>query len=207
MVKNKLAKYPLIFIMGAGTASGKDMVTNFLKKKVKFIISSSQVTRPKRKGETNGIYKFISQEKFNRLLEEDKLLEYHKHFDHYYGTLKSTITKNINKNIVMKQIDIVGMNNLKTDPKFYYNKKNHTILINNNIIKVYFIGIKRKSLLNNILSYIKRNSFDITFFDRLLRSIKERNYVIKNCDFVILNPENHPEIAANDLHKILKGLN
>jgi guanylate kinase len=204
--KRKNKQYPVIFILGAATASGKDTVMKLLKKQLDYKISPSQTTRNKRRGEKNGIYKFITLTAFKKHIKNNDFLEYDQHFGNYYGTLKSSILKNIKKGVVIKQIDISGMKKIKKNSELKYNKKTNTLKINNQTIKTYFVGIKRKSLFNNISSYIKRGSLDHTFFSRILRMLKERNYVIKNADYIILNPENHAEIAANNFYKLIKKL-
>lgn len=55
-------------------------------------LSISVTTRKRRPGEASGRdYHFVSIEEFNALVDEGKLLEYAKVFDHYYGTPRAPV--------------------------------------------------------------------------------------------------------------------
>jgi guanylate kinase len=102
----------LIFIISAPSGTGKTTVINeFLKKHKKdFVLSISVTTRKPRINEKDGRdYYFISKEKFKEYIKKNKFLEYAKILDNYYGTLKSTVLKSINRGLnVIMDIDVQG---------------------------------------------------------------------------------------------------
>jgi guanylate kinase len=107
-VKNK----GLIFIVSAPSGTGKTtVIKRFLKHhKRDFVLSISVTTRRPRKNEKNGRdYYFISMEKFKEHIRKGMFLEYARILDNYYGTLKATVLKSINKGLnVIMDIDVQG---------------------------------------------------------------------------------------------------
>lgn len=84
-----------LFIVSGPSGSGKDTVLKEFFKicpEVEFSISS--VTRPMRAGEIEGEkYNFISREKFELMIAEDRLLEHNVFVGNYYGTPKAPVEK------------------------------------------------------------------------------------------------------------------
>lgn len=73
-------------------------------------LSVSATTRKMREGEENGVhYYFISTEEFKSMIEEDELIEYDHHFEHYYGTPKARVVELLEagKNVIL-EIDVNG---------------------------------------------------------------------------------------------------
>ncbi|WP_330463397.1 guanylate kinase [Metamycoplasma gateae] len=87
-----MEKKLIIFTGPSGV--GKGTVEQFLfnQPDLKLKLSVSITTRNPREGEVDGIhYYFVPVETFETFIKENKLLEYSKHFDNYYGTLYSEI--------------------------------------------------------------------------------------------------------------------
>lgn len=96
----------VILITGpSGVGKGTIEKELFKDEKLNLVFSVSATTRPKREGEIEGYhYFFIEKDKFFKLIEEDKFLEYNNHFDNYYGTLTSEVEKKLsqNKNVLIE---------------------------------------------------------------------------------------------------------
>lgn len=76
-----------IAICGAG-ASGKDYLRKKMEKKG-FIHSISYTSRSQREGEQHGVdYYYISRQEFEKMIEEDKFIEWDEFNGNYYGTTK-----------------------------------------------------------------------------------------------------------------------
>ncbi|ENY69197.1 Guanylate kinase [Metamycoplasma auris 15026] len=83
-----------IIIFSGPSAVGKGTIEKslFANKDLKLKLSVSATTREKREGEIDGVhYYFVPFDIFETFIKEEKFLEYSKHFDNYYGTLKSEI--------------------------------------------------------------------------------------------------------------------
>lgn len=100
-----------VFIISGPSGSGKDTLLKKLFEQcpeLKFSISS--ITRGMREGEVEGEkYNFISREKFESMIKEDKLLEYNVYVNNYYGTPREPVEKAVaeNKDIFI-EVDVNG---------------------------------------------------------------------------------------------------
>jgi len=98
MNKTKTLRKGLMLVLSSPSGAGK---TSICKKVIsldkKITLSVSYTTRPKRKSEKNGKdYVFVSKEKFEDLKKQNFFIEFAKVFDHWYGTPKNFIEKNLN---------------------------------------------------------------------------------------------------------------
>ena len=100
-----------VFIISGPSGSGKDTLLKKLFEKcpeLKFSISS--ITRGMREGEVEGEkYNFISREKFESMIKEDKLLEYNVYVNNYYGTPREPVEKAVSENKdIFIEVDVNG---------------------------------------------------------------------------------------------------
>ena len=81
-----------------------------MKKHPDTAFSVSATTRKPREGEVHGQhYFFLTREKFDRLIENDGLLEHAQFAGNYYGTPKEAVEKNLEKGIdVVLEIEVQG---------------------------------------------------------------------------------------------------
>ena len=121
----------IMVILSSPSGVGKTTLTKKIQQKYhNFKISVSHTTRSPRSNEIDGIdYHFVSKEKFQELISENKFYEHAKIFENYYGTLKSEVDKTILKNDIIFDIDWQGTKQLS---KFK----------NLNLIKIYLITDK-----------------------------------------------------------------
>ena len=82
-----------VFIVSGPSGSGKDtLLVELFKKCPEIGFSISSITRDMRVGEKQGEkYNFISREEFEKMIEEDNLLEYNVYLGNYYGTPKAPV--------------------------------------------------------------------------------------------------------------------
>ena len=85
----------ILVILSSPSGVGKTTLTKKIQQKYNnFKISVSHTTRSPRSNEVDGVdYHFVSNEKFKKLINENKFYEYAKIFDNYYGTLKENVDK------------------------------------------------------------------------------------------------------------------
>jgi len=99
-----------LVIISGPSGSGKTSICKILTKNPKIKQSVSYTTRKPRDGERNGIeYCFIEKSEFEKLIKENKFIEYAEYCGNLYGTPVSTIKEAIdNKEIIILAIDVKG---------------------------------------------------------------------------------------------------
>lgn len=107
----------MILIFGAPSGSGKSTLVNYLlNKRTDLEFSVSVTTRPPRGQEINGKeYYFITNSEFQKLIQEDKLVEWQQVYSGtFYGTLRSEIERiEAKQHHVIFDVDVKGGANLK----------------------------------------------------------------------------------------------
>ena len=105
-----------LLVLSGPSGSGKGTVSEALMKNNDDIIFSTSVTtRTPRPGEVNGEnYFFASREEFEKMVENDELLEHAFVHTNYYGTPKKFVFDEIEKGeIVLLEIDVQGALQIK----------------------------------------------------------------------------------------------
>ena len=101
----------LLFVLSAPSGTGKDTVINTLKQQgMDFYVVPSVTTRAPRPGESEGSpYHFVSQETFDRLVDQGELLEHAKVHGNWYGQPRQPIRDNLaaGRDVLLK-IDVKG---------------------------------------------------------------------------------------------------
>ena len=112
----ELQKQGRIIVVSGPSGVGKTtLVETILEHSSSIVRSVSTTTRLPRSGETDGVdYHFLPKSEFERLIEQNGLVEWTKYGENYYGTLKSTLESTIKagKDIVLT-IDVDGAIQLK----------------------------------------------------------------------------------------------
>ena len=89
-----LNKDGVIIVLSSPSGAGKTTIVKKLSLKENFKISISYTTRIPRINEINGKdYYFITKYDFDKLIENDELLEYAKVFNNFYGSSKRKFLK------------------------------------------------------------------------------------------------------------------
>lgn len=107
---------PFLIIISSPSGAGKTtLCKKIIESDSSIIMSISSTTRSKRSNEIDGRhYNFISPEKFEELKKNGEFLEYATVFNNKYGTLKSQVEENLNKNkSVLFDIDWQGARQIK----------------------------------------------------------------------------------------------
>ena len=109
------------FIVISGPSGvGKGTLIKMLQEKYKELdkklyLSVSCTTRKPRDYEVDGVnYYFISEEQFDKYIEEEAFVEYARTFTYHYGTLKSEIERSIDAGLdMLLELNVVGAENIK----------------------------------------------------------------------------------------------
>lgn len=105
----------LLVISGPSGVGKGTVLHDLMNTQTNLVYSVSATTRKKRDGEIEGVsYFYISHEEFEKMIEEDKFLEYAHVHNNYYGTPKDFVENKINEGkIVILEIDVQGALNIK----------------------------------------------------------------------------------------------
>ncbi len=180
---------PKLFVISAPSGCGKTTIAReILRIHPEIDFSVSVTTRPRRSTEIHGKdYFFTTKEEFESNITEDKLVEWQKIYDHYYGTLKEEVKKSLDAgSSIIFDIDVLGALSIKK----YFPKE--TILI--------FIDVPNQDVLIQRLKDRKTENEE-TMKKRIARV--EMEFAKKNnFDYVILN--DNLQKAVEEVHKIIK---
>jgi guanylate kinase len=164
-----------LFSFSAPSGCGK---TTILKKILKMFpdiyFSISATTREKRENEIHEQdYYFLTREEFQKHLDNDGFIEWNKHFNNFYGTLKSDIEKHrLEGKSIIFDIDVNGTINLKKyDP---------------NTISIFIKPPSIESLKQRLV--MRGTETDENIIIRLKRA-KEEIEKSKNFDYIIINDD------------------
>ncbi len=100
-----------LFIVSAASGAGKTSLVKALVDSTQgVIVSVSCTTRAKRPGEVDGVdYHFVTEARFQAMLEQGGFLEHARVFDNQYGTSKSWVQKRLQEGLdVILEIDWQG---------------------------------------------------------------------------------------------------
>jgi len=163
----------IMVILSSPSGVGKTTLTKKIQQKYKsFKISVSLTTRTPRSNEVNGVdYHFVSHEKFQELIEENKFYEYAKIFENYYGTLKKNVDETILNNDIIFDIDWQGTKQLSKFKKL-------------KLTKIYLITDNKDELKNRLINRNQNTEEEVkkrfNSFDEDIKHWNDYDYVIIN---------------------------
>lgn len=108
----------LVVVSGFSGAGKGTLMKELLKRYDNYALSISATTRAPREGEKDGKeYFFVSKEQFEKMRDEQKLIEYTQYVNHYYGTPKEYVEQKMaeGKDVIL-EIEIQGA--LKVKKRF-----------------------------------------------------------------------------------------
>lgn len=172
----------MLIVISGPSGSGKGTVVKELNGDDKFALSISMTTRNPRPGEVNGKdYFFCTKEEFEKVRDEGGLLEHAQFVGNMYGTPKSYVIDQIQRNkVVILEIDVVGALQVKELFK-------DCVLI--------FLMPENKEILRERL--VGRNTEEPAVIERRLKKADEELKLISKYDYLIIN-----DLVENAVHKI-----
>ena len=111
----------VMIILSSPSGAGKTTLVSLLSKLDNFEVSISHTTRQPRANEVHDKdYYFITEDKFNRLINDQEFLEYAKVFNNFYGTTRTPVIDKLNKGKnVLFDIDWQGADQIKNKKLAY----------------------------------------------------------------------------------------
>ena len=180
----------VMVILSSPSGAGKTTLVNLLSKQDNFEISVSHTTRQPRPNEIpNKDYFFVNDEEFRRLINNQEFLEYAKVFKNYYGTTRTPVIDNLNKNKnVLFDIDWQGADQIR-------NKKLDYKLI------TFFILPPSKEILFNRLS--NRDMKDKLIVEERMKQFERDMLHWINYDYVVINDD--LDECYSKIHNLIKA--
>jgi len=182
-------KEGIVVILSSPSGAGKTTLVKEISRRNNFQISISHTTRKPRSNEIEGKdYFFVSDSEFERLINDDKFLEYAKVFKHYYGSSKDVVFKKLNngENIIF-DIDWQGTQQIK-------NQK-----LNYKIVTIFILPPSRDELYNRLLN---RDRNDEKIAKERMTQFNEDVLHWKDYDFTVINDD-----IENCYKKIINFIN
>lgn len=186
MTEKKIT-YPIIIIMGA-SGSGKTKITELAFPKEAKIVSFT--TRKKRWREEEGIdYYFINQQKFEKLIEGNQLIEYDLYDGNYYGVGREEILRKAKKHVVYNVLTLKGFQALRAE-------------LGEQVIPV-FLDVSKKNILKRLK---KRNESEESIKKR--SAIYEKDMEIKKAlqvydNLYIIDGDQNIQTTVTELKQII----
>lgn len=109
-----MSKGKLLVLSGPSGVGKGTVVGELVKRRDDMCFSVSATTREPRPGEQDGVsYFFVTKEMFENMIEQNKLLEYAKFVDNYYGTPRAYVEQKLEegKNVIL-DIEVQGARNI-----------------------------------------------------------------------------------------------
>ena len=105
----------IMIILSSPSGAGKTTLVSLLSRLDNFVVSISHTTRKPRPKEINEKdYFFVSNEEFDKLINNEEFLEYAKVFNNFYGTTRTPVIDKLNKGKnVLFDIDWQGADQIK----------------------------------------------------------------------------------------------
>ncbi len=171
----------LVVVSGPSGAGKGTICKELIKNNPQIKVSISTTTRKPRVGEKDNVnYFFVIEDEFQRMVHENKFLEYAIVYDNYYGTPKQYVMNNLqNGNDVLLEIDIVGA--LQIKKRF------------DDAVFIFILPPTLGELKNRIVNRGTENTSDIE--KRYSAAISEIKQVIKY-DYAVIN-DSVPDAVQN----------
>ena len=172
----------LVLIMGP-SGVGKSVILKRLRESNPNIhFPRSATTRAKRPGEGDDLYRFVSEEAFDHLINDKKVLEWAiVHNGARYGTLVDEIIPYIEQGkIVLREVDVQGFDSIRSNPFFAGENAPYTL-------QSLFILPESKAQL--IAHITKRAPIGEEELKRRIASMEKELEYAEHCDVAVKNIE------------------
>ena len=174
----------IMIILSSPSGAGKTTLVKLLSERRDFITSISHTTRTPRSNEVDGKdYYFVNIEKFEKMIDEKKFLEYAKVFKNFYGTTKLTVFEELKKgNNVIFDIDWQGTSQIISQK------------LKNKLLTFFILPPSREELFKRLSN---RDMKDKLIAEERMKQFDKDVLHWKDYDYVIIN--NDLEVCYNQI--------
>ena len=186
----------LVLIIGP-SGVGKSVILQGLRKRhPELVFPKSATTRPRRKGEGDDLYRFLSEEEFDRALADNAFIEWARvHGGGRYGTLKEEILPAIEAGkTVVREVDVQGFESIRTDPLFAGDRAPYRL------VSVFILPEDRERLIQRIKDRAPMAEDELA---RRIASMDHELGLAPLCDVRVLNREGKLEETLKEVEEVL----
>jgi guanylate kinase len=184
----------LVLLIGP-SGVGKSVILKRLRSMhPEFHIPRSATTRGRREGEGDELYHFVTDEKFDQLIEEKKILEWAiVHEGARYGTMYDEIIPFIEEGkIVVREVDVQGFLSIQNHPIF-----------KDGLHPLQSIFVMPESPEQLIAHIQKRSPMTEDELSRRLKSMEKELAYANHCSNVVINKEDMLDDTIVDVEKLI----
>lgn len=179
----------VLTVVSGFSGSGKGTIMKALLKKYdNYALSISATTRSPREGERNGReYFFKTKEEFQRLIEEDQLIEYAQYVENYYGTPREYVERCLDegKDVIL-EIEVQGARKIKAK-----------------IPEAVLIFVTPPSAKELRARLVGRGTESMEVIESRLNRANEEAVVMPDYDYLLVNDD--LEQCVEDMHGIIQA--
>jgi guanylate kinase len=186
----------LVLIIGP-SGVGKSVILRELKKRhPEIVFPRSATTRKRRAGEGDELYRFVSDEEFDRLIEQGELLEWAVvHGGARYGTIASEILPAIDAGkIVVREVDVQGFESIRSHRHFRGEGAAYPLL------SLFILPENKEQLIEHIQKRAPIAGEELT---RRIASVERELTYAENCDKRVINREGHLKQTIGEVEHLL----
>lgn len=156
----------------------------------------SATTRPRRSGEGDDLYRFVSDKEFDDLLHKRHILEWAVvHGGARYGTLLDEIIPYIDRGItVIREVDVQGFESIRTHLLFTGQYARYPLKT------IFILPENKEQLLEHIT---KRAPIEKEELDRRIASMEKELSFAKDCTVQVINREGKLEETLKEVENII----
>lgn len=184
----------LVLIIGP-SGVGKSVILKQLRERhPEFHIPRSATTRARREGESADLYHFVSDEAFNALIEDDKILEWAiVHSGARYGTMYDEIVPFVEHGkIVVREVDVQGFVSIQNHPIFKDGQ--------HRLQSIFILPESEEQLIDHIR---KRSEMSDDELKRRLESMHKELSYADHCTAKVINHEGKVEDAIAEVEDLI----
>jgi len=180
---------PLLFVLSGLSGVGKDAILTRLRQSgypLEFIITVT--TRPQRTSEKDGVhYHFVSDNRFQELINSNELLEWAKVYGNWYGIPKAPVRQALNsgKDVIVK-VDVQGAATVKKV-----------------LPQAVFIFLAPPSMEELVLRLKQRRTETPSDLDLRIKTAEEELESLNLFDYIVINRQEEIDRAVADIGAII----
>ncbi|MBT3292662.1 guanylate kinase [Candidatus Peregrinibacteria bacterium] len=186
----------LILIIGP-SGVGKSVILNTLRERnPELHFPKSATTRQQRQGEGNDLYHFVTDEEFDQMQKDGKILEWAVvHGGARYGTLIEEIIPPIEEGkIVIREVDVQGFDSIKSHELFRGEQAPYVLK------SIFILPDDKGQLITRITNRAPISEQELA---RRIASMEQELTYATECDFQIINREGELDETIEEVETVM----